>query len=315
MRNYFINKAGEIILEINGFQKVGSFSEGLAVVRTERTFCGFIDKSGAVVIEPRFFEAGPFSEGLSVVNTQERNFLLKPETKWGIIDKAGQIIFEENFDHLSSFSEGVAFAAKDEDIFLIDKTGQIILTLNTNETLVDIWDWANTRFSDGLIPAINPETGKRGFIDKSGKFVIEPKFENASSFSEGLARVSIIENKREMLGFINRKGEYIIPPKFDIDYDFLRSANDFSEGLASVIDEPPTTEKDSSFMFVDRTGEIVLRTEFFRAESFHEGLAVVWDAGSNKYGYVDKSGSLAIPLKFDSASDFSEDLASVSHIN
>ena len=117
MRSYFINKKGEIVLEINGFQKVGSFSEGLAVVRTERTFCGFIDKSGAVVIEPRFFEAGPFSEGLSVVKIQERNFLLKPETKWGIIDKSGRLIYEESFDYLGCFSEDIAVATNGEDIF------------------------------------------------------------------------------------------------------------------------------------------------------------------------------------------------------
>ena len=104
----------------------------------------------------------------------------------------------------------------------------------------------------------------------------------------------------------------MIEPKFDIDSDFLRCANDFSEGLASLIDEPPTMEKDPSFMFVDKTGEIVLRTEFFRAESFHEGLAVVWDAESDKNGYIDKLGDLVIPLKFDSAKDFSEGLASVS---
>lgn len=312
MRNYFIDKTGEIALEVNRFQKVGSFSEGLAVVRTEGTFCGFIDKAGYVLIEPKFFEASSFSEGLSVVKTQERDFLFKPETKWGFIDKTGQIIYEENFDYLSSFSEGVAVAAKEEAIFLIDKTGKINLTLNTDKVHVDVWDWANNRFSDGLILAFDPETEKPGFMYKTGKFAIEPKFKNASSFSEGLARVSIIENDREMLGFINRNGEFVIPPKFDIDYDFRRCANDFSEGFASLIDEPPTIEKDPSFMFIDKTGDIILRTDFFRAESFHEGLAVVWDAESSKNGYIDKSGSLIIPLNYDLANDFSEGLASVS---
>jgi len=311
MRNYFIDKTGEIAFEISGFQKVGSFSEGLSVVRTEKTFCGFIDKSGSVVIEPKFFEASPFSEGLSVVQTQERGFLFKPETKWGFIDKTGQIIYEENFDHLSSFSEGVAIAAKDEDIFLIDKTGKTILTLNNDEVHIDVWDWANTRFSDGLILALHPESEKRGFIDKTGKFAIEPKFKNASSFSEGLARVSIIENDRDMLGFINRKGEYVIPPKFDIDCDFLRCSNDFSEGLASLLEGPLMMDKDPNFMFIDKSGEIIFRTEFFRAESFHEGLAVVWDMKREKYGYLDKLGALAIPLKYYFAGDFSEDLAIV----
>lgn len=312
MRNYFIDKTGDIALEVNGFQKLGNFSEGLAVVRTEKTFCGFIDKSGSVVIEPKFCEASPFSEDLSVVNTQEKGFLSKPETLWGFIDKTGQIIYEENFNYLSSFSEGIAVAEKDENILLIDKFGKTILTINTDKIHIDVWDIENNRFSDGLILAFDPETKKRGFMDKTGKFAIQPQFNNASSFSEGLARVSVIKNHREYLGFINTKGDYVIEPMFDIDFDFLCCANDFSEGLASLIDEPPTMEKDSSFMFINKTGEIVLRTEFFRAESFHEGLAVVWDAGSEKNGYIDKSGDLAIPLNFDSANNFSEGLASVS---
>jgi hypothetical protein len=312
MRNYFIDKTGEIALEVNGFQKVGSFSEGLVVVRTERTFCGFIDKSGSVVIEPKFFEASPFSEGLSVVKTKEKGFLFQPQTKWGFIDKTGQIIYEENFDLLSSFSEGVAIAAKDDAIVLIDKTGKIILTLNTDEIHIDVWDWANARFSDGLILAFDPETEKRGFMDKTGKFAIEPKFENASSFSEGLARVSVIEKHREYLGFINRNGEYVIPPKFDIDSDFLRCTTDFSEGLASLIDEPPTVERDPCFMYIDKTGETVLKTNFFYANPFHEGLASVWDAETEKNGYIDKSGKLVIPLHFDLAGNFSEGLALVS---
>ena len=48
-------------------------------------------------------------------------------------------------------------------------------------------------FSDGLavVRIGDFETGKDGFIDKTGTFVINPQFDDARSFSEGLARVRI----------------------------------------------------------------------------------------------------------------------------
>ena len=64
---------------------------------------------------------------------------------------------------------------------------------------------------------------KYGFIDKSGKMVIEPQFDGASDFSEGLAQVE----KDGKWGFIDKSGKVVIEPQFDW-------VSDFSEGLAKV---------------------------------------------------------------------------------
>ena len=68
---------------------------------------------------------------------------------------------------------------------------------------------------------------KYGFIDKSGKVVIEPQFDYAglgiSAFSEGLAQVK----KDGKYGFIDKSGKVVIEPQFD-------DADAFSEGLAVV---------------------------------------------------------------------------------
>jgi len=111
------------------------------------------------------------------------------------------------------------------------------------------------------------------------------------------------------LGFIDRTGEYVIPPTFDIDCDFLRGATDFSEGLASIGGPPTMEELNPGFVYIDKSGEILLRTDYAYADSFHEGLAAVYSAENNKWGCIDRSGDLAIPLEFDYMGGFSEGLA------
>ena len=67
---------------------------------------------------------------------------------------------------------------------------------------------------------------KYGFIDKSGKVVIELQFDDAGYFSEGLARVE----KDGKWGFIDKSGKVVIEPQYDY-------VGDFSEGLAKVQNE------------------------------------------------------------------------------
>jgi hypothetical protein len=61
-------------------------------------------------------------------------------------------------------------------------------------------------FSEGLavVRIGDDATGKYGFIDKTGSFVINSQFNGAESFSEGLARVRIGGNATGKYGFIAR---------------------------------------------------------------------------------------------------------------
>lgn len=305
---FYIDHSGNTVLEPPDFQSAGSFVSGLAPVSSDTNQVGFIDKSGVVVIEPQFKYAGHFCEGLSrvlfAVESKHRYW-----EKWGFIDKTGQLIIETDYEHLCSFSEGIAVGVKQDKFFFLDKTGKETFSFSGDDFEID--HWSDTKFSHGLIVVCDSRTGKCGFMDRNGKLVIEPKFNNAANFSEGLARVAIIENDKEYLGFINLEGEFEIDPKFDIDWDFRRNATDFSEGLASLIDGPLMMEKEQSFIFINKAGEIVLHTDFFRAEPFHEGLSVVWDHQTDRCGYIDKTGEVAIPVKFCQANDFSEGLAYV----
>ncbi|WP_291950599.1 WG repeat-containing protein, partial [Campylobacter sp.] len=145
--------------------------------------------------------------------------------------------------------------------------------------------FTNISMNDNLI------NKKWGFINKKGEIVIEPKFDEVWSFSEGLVRVKL----NGKYGFIDKSGKFIIEPRFDKAYPF-------KEGLAGVL-------LNGKWGFINKSGEIVIEPKFVEAYTFSEGLAKVKLNG--KYGFIDKNGEIVIEPKFDEVWGFSEGLAKV----
>lgn len=71
---------------------------------------------------------------------------------------------------------------------------------------------------DGIIAF--EEKGKWGFVDTSGKVVIEPKYDKAKSFSNNLAAVCM----NEVWGFIDKNGRIVIECQF-LDADYFTGKN------------------------------------------------------------------------------------------
>jgi|SRR5215831_228350 len=97
---------------------------------------------------------------------------------------------------------------------------------------------------------VSSSAGKQGgFIDRTERFIVKPKYNNARVFSEGPGE------------FINLKGEQVIPLQFDL-------AREFSEGLAPV-------EINGKFGFIDNTGVFKIPAQLEDAFWFCDGLAAV----------------------------------------
>jgi len=62
---------------------------------------------------------------------------------------------------------------------------------------------------DGLFRIV--QNNKHGYIDRTGKIVIPPQFDDAGPFSEGLADVKI----GEKWGYVDGTGKVVISPQFD----------------------------------------------------------------------------------------------------
>ena len=148
--------------------------------------------------------------------------------------------------------------------------------------------------------------GKAGFIDASGKIIIQPQFDIGwfaeEDFIEGLSPARRGEN----WGFVNTSGVWVIPPSF-------WRVEPFSEGLAAVTHG---IESEFSTGYVDREGKEIIRFPrgLAKAGRFSDGLAAIRERGSNtagKMGYIDTTGAIVIPATFAHADDFHGGLAAV----
>lgn len=218
----YINTKGELVIPLQ-FYDGNDFSEGLAAaavhypaISRPQTLYGYINKDGEWVIEPQYFKAGEFTNGIAKVTLNGRV---------GYIDKEGNEIVNPRYDWGSDFHEGKAFVKeKDGRVFLIDTTGkqlnqitdglQIshfadgILKQKVSESIapgnvkyVDLYFDENgqisekearlkANLSEGLAAMQDDETGKYGYVDETGRWIIAPAFDRAEPFEDGYAIVA-----------------------------------------------------------------------------------------------------------------------------
>ena len=154
------------------------------------------------------------------------------------------------------------------------------------------------------------QDGKYGYKDENGNVVIQPIYDDAGSFSDGLTRVKL----NGKWGLIDKTGKEVIP-------FIYYTIGDFSEGLAraELINGEPTFKKknkweyivikDSKWGFIDKTGKEVVPFIYDDAGSFSGGIAIV--KLNDKWGFIDNTGKEVIPLIYDSAEPFKDGLARV----
>lgn len=279
---------------------------------------GYIDRTGKVVLEPQFDGASYFSEGLAVISVG-RNTIYTAGYSQGYIDETGAVVIKPQWDATSSFSEGLAAVGFDQT----EQEGKIgnrtYYTSSshpwylwgfidkTGKTVIDTKFSHVSEFRDGIAVAnTEPNELKYGFINKQGNWIIQPQFEHANQFYEGLARVFVIGK----YGFIDKAGKMIIKPKFSW-------AEDFSEGLACVklggdVVNPvgmSSIRHNADYAFIDHAGKIKFKVGRSGCKPFSDGFARVAIGGEHRV--VDKSGKFAFDSSIDVWSEFSNGLAEI----
>jgi len=280
-------------------------------IRNGRQF-GFIDRSGKVVIPPKFDRVEEFRDNRSVVYIGSNA---------GYIDPTGHVVIPAVFSTASNFEQGRALVSRDGKYSVIDTQGKTIAEI-PYRVLGD--------YSAGLAVVQRPRSGTTpgayGYIDRDGKVVIEPRFMPSGKFPEDGRGLAVGGLDREWCyfdrtgnivlrlpmeghdrapgfkdgllrwkegfhwGYKDVKGAWAIEPKFD-------DARDFEGGVAGV-------QKEGKWIDIDTRGKTVAPKKGPRPiHPQSDGLTLAQDG--DRFGYLAPDGKPAFEFrKYDAAYDY-----------
>ena len=127
-----------------------------------------------------------------------------------------------------------------------------------------------------------------GFVDGSGKVVVQPQFAWVYDFSDGLAAARVGEGEKAKWGYIDKTGQFKIPPKFS-------NAFMFSHGMAIV-------NLDKRQIFIDKTGRQIVPEEFRGFNRISTGFIV--HTNKKRSGILDFSGKWILPPIYTEIKEF-----------
>jgi hypothetical protein len=239
--------------EVKVLEKVDEINvpnEGLICFKNTQGKWGFMNNDGEIAIKPIYDNANNFSEGLALIGKTEYDTANGGKTEkvlYGFIDTKGNEVIKPtlSFKSIRSFAEDLAAYSDGDDWGwgFIDKTGKKVIRAKQE------WEEV-TDFHEGVASV---KIGSLwGAIDNKGKMIINPKFEVALFFDNGLS----YGEKDDKIGFINKKGDWVIEPSFD------NIVLGFSRRKAIV-------EKDNYYIFIDKKGNQKKNREFYNVSLSH----------------------------------------------
>lgn len=255
------------------------------------------------------YEMPVFSDGLMAASQTSTEGI-----SYGFIDSTGKFAISPSYSHAKPFSQGLA-PAKDK-----------VLLSEVNSRL-GIYSYDVPDYEGNSVDPTQTWVERYGFIDKTGRFVIPPTFEDAYGFSNGLAAVEItsgewgyvdtsgtillrgytwahdfdqdgyaIVEKGDTQGVINKQGHYVIPSQF----------NAIGGG-----DELYPVRINRLYGLMNTQGELVQTYQYENMSYFKDELALA--ELNSKWGYVDKLGNLVISVATDVGFHFQDGLAWQQH--
>ena len=206
--------------------------------------------------------------------------------KYGLVRNNGDLIPIDGASYIGEFKEGVARVNVGGNMIWSPTPGLDSLNrrMTLNQDQIRVWEY---QYCAG---------GKWGFIDRNGKWLLEPRYEAALDYEQGISRVKV-EGK---WGAVNSSYEYAVKPEFDfIEYLYYQDGKTLlTVGL-----------NQDGIGFIDEKGELVILPQFSEAGEFHEGLVRIRENGL--WGYADLNGQVVITPQYKEACDFYEGRARV----
>lgn len=287
---------------------VGTFSDNRAAVRLNGLY-GFVDEDGREVVKPQYRIVDDYQFGFAQVDV---------DGKSGLIDRDGKMVIGPIYGFIRAIAP---------DRFAVSETRQLGGTIGGEDfsgthvafppsggvtvSVVGLFFGEAPNIATGVIDISGQRVGPPGApwsppFDKDdpsirwvrrdklwglayadGSWLVEPKFQQAGSLVDGLARVTV-DGK---VGFIDRSGNFVIEPVFDV-------AASFERGMGRT-----WAERDGAGGLIDKAGAWVLRTGYqlmYLATSGTDRSPFGWQfKKANRWGLLDLDGRVVLEADFD----------------
>jgi WG containing repeat len=227
--------------------------------------------------------------------TEQGHAVVKQGGQWCIIDKNGMIIRSLRFENqkiqdvlgISGGLIGIRWASQKASWTFADTTGQL---------------WQNASYEDirpfsGGIGAVK-KNGRWRLINRQQKVLTASKYEDISTFGEGLISVSLEGMQKGLWGYVNANGEIQISFQYFFAGTFAqnRATAQFWDGYQYQCGS------------INHSGEWVISPQYRDLEPFSEDLAAVRDS-TGKWGFIDTAGNQVIKPCFDAVTAFQHNKA------
>jgi hypothetical protein len=301
----YIDTKGGRIMDAS-LEYAGDFKKGIAYVKKDGYY-GLIDKKGNFILPAQYDELGQFHDGLACAKSRNKYYYVRPDGSplktpvlkkatdfaygyavvktaggFGIIDADGNFVLDKQAG-IGSIGTSLVVPVK-------GKKGFALYDIASKKMVTKFRYKKMGRESDGLIPV--KTNNKTGYIDVTGKSVVEEVYDQAEDFQQGRARVRL---KRKW-GYIDPSGNFVT----EVRYDELSA---FTDGVAIAM------INDTSYC-IDRDGKLLFAIDSFAIVSpFSNGIAIAKRNG--KFYYIDKSGKNFMNRYFDAAKPFVDGYAEV----
>ncbi len=186
------------------YHSIYPFSEGRAFVFEDEKGYSVINEKGEILNDKPypFSYIGDFQEQRAVI----QEFVNRTEFLYGYLDSSGNIIIPPQYTYAHDYHEGKAVVGmKDGTSAIIGLEGEILTTYSYEQM---------GPLSEGLISFRKKAQDKAGYINEAGKVIIPPRFSYAGPFESGRAIVNVSEDYKNQYGLIDKTGVYIIEPKY-----------------------------------------------------------------------------------------------------
>ncbi len=255
----------------------------LPVKESSKGNWGFVGPDGKVVLSEEFKnEPSPVINGMFFVREGEGLSLYKMGEPAKVVGDC------EGLYDVGYYADGlVPVTRKKQRIELVDGSGKTKFTLEAVKGKEIVKAAAN--YSDGML-LVATEDDKYGYVNTSGKVVIEPKYDMAASFSDGyaVAYVRGDENTDDKYYIIDKKGNETALR------NGLRPQNAiFNDGYLTVYDS------NDHVLFISTSGdEVKLPAKVQRAYEF-DGKTFIYVSEDNQCGLMNVDGDVLIRAKYD----------------